>query len=228
MSKQQAKTLVLLYCGIYLFLFPLIETGLIKLFDPSVIVPVLNVLEWGFYLTFPVIMVSVVWPWFRREFYLFCHHPFKNLIHIIKNYGLMMLSSILVNLILILVFKLEQSGNQSSIIELYSQQPLKVMFAALVFAPIVEELVFRGSFYAPFRKNQRLFGILFSSFLFGFLHVYQSLFAGNFMDLLYIFSYGLLGSFMCRVYDKTNSFFSCVLLHFLNNFISIVLTFLIV
>jgi membrane protease YdiL (CAAX protease family) len=102
------------------------------------------------------------------------------------------------------------------------------MFAALVFAPVVEELIFRGSLYAPFRKNQHLFGILLSSFAFGFLHVYQSLFTGNFMDLLFIFSYGLLGSFMCRVYDKTNSFFSCVLLHFLNNFISIILTFYIV
>ena len=168
MSKQQAKTLVLLYCGIYLFLFPLIETGLIKLFDTSVIVSVLNVLEWGFYLTFPVIMVYVVWPWFRREFYLFCHDPFKNLIHILKNYGLMMISSILVNLILVLVFHLEQSGNQSSIIELYAQQPLKVMFAALVFAPIVEELVFRGSFYAPFRKNQRLLVYCFHHFCLGF------------------------------------------------------------
>ena len=228
MSKQQSKTLLFLYCGIYLFLFPLIENGLVKLFDSNLIVPVLNVVEWGFYLAFPAVMISVVWPWFRREFYLFFQNPFKNLIHILKNYGLMMVSSITVNLILVLVFGLEQSGNQSSIIQLYAQQPLKVMFAALVFAPVVEELVFRGSLYAPFRKNQHLFGILLSSFAFGFLHVYQSLFTGNFMDLLFIFSYGLLGSFMCRVYDKTNSFFSCVLLHFLNNFISIILTFYIV
>ena len=228
MSKQQSKTLVFLYCSIYLFLFPLIENGLVKLFDSNLIVPVLNVVEWGFYLAFPVIMISVVWSWFRREFYLFFQNSFQNLIHILKNYGLMMVSSITVNLILVLVFSLEQSGNQSSIIELYAHQPLKVMFAALVFAPIVEELVFRGSLYVPFRKNQHLFGILLSSFAFGFLHVYQSLFTGNFMDLLFIFSYGLLGSFMCRVYDKTNSFFSCVLLHFLNNFISILLTFYIV
>ena len=228
MSKQQSKTLVFLYCGIYLFLFPLIENGLVKLFDTKLIVSVLNVVEWGFYLAFPVIMISVVWSWFRREFYLFFQNSFQNLIHILKNYGLMMVSSITVNLILVLVFSLEQSGNQSSIIELYAHQPLKVMFAALVFAPIVEELVFRGSLYAPFRKNQHLFGLMLSSLAFGFLHVYQSLFTGNFMDLLFIFSYGLLGSFMCRVYDKTNSFFSCVLLHFLNNFISILLTFYIV
>lgn len=228
MSKQQSKTLLFLYCGIYLFLFPLIETGLVKLFDTNLIVSVLNVVEWGFYLAFPVVMISVVWAWFRREFYLFIQNPFKNLVHILKNYGLMMVSSITMNLILVLVFGLEQSGNQSSIIQLYAQQPLKVMFAALVFAPVVEELVFRGSLYAPIRKNQHLFGILLSSFAFGFLHVYQSLFTGNFMDLLFIFSYGLLGSFMCRVYDKTNSFFSCVLLHFLNNFISIILTFYIV
>ena len=84
MSKQQSKTLVLLYCGIYLFLFPLIETGLIKLFDTNLIVPVLNVVEWGFYLAFPAVMISVVWPWFRREFYLFFQNPFKNLVHILK------------------------------------------------------------------------------------------------------------------------------------------------
>lgn len=228
MSKNQAKTLVLLYYGVYLVLYPLFVKGLLNLFDSQVIVPFMNAFEWLFYLLFPIIMISVAGPWLKREFFVYWQHPFRNFGHIVKTYGLMMVSSIAVNLVLVLVFHLDQSGNQSAIIELYSQQPLKVVFAALIFAPIVEELVYRGALYAPFRKHHHLFGILISSFLFGFLHVYQSLFNGNYMDLLYLFSYGLLGSFMCRAYDRTNSFFSCILLHFLNNFISIVLTFFIV
>lgn len=227
MNKHSAKILIFLYFVGYLILFPVMEIGILKISDSEHVLKLMNLFEWLFYLFFPMVMISFVKPWLKKEVYLFLHHPFKNFLNIIKNYGLMMLTSILVNMLLLLVFGLENSGNQNQLINLYAVQPVKVLYASLVFAPIVEELVFRGALYAPLRKQHHLAAVVFSSFMFGLLHVYQSLFSGNFKDLLYILSYGLLGSFMCKTYDETNSFTSSMLLHFLNNAISVVLTFII-
>ncbi len=226
MNKQQAFWLCAFYFVGYLFLFPAAELALADVLDAQTAAKVLNALEWGFYLGFPFFMLKSVFQWFKKEFFLFMNHPFQNFLNVLKTYGLMMLSSIALNLALMLVFQLENSGNQSSLIELYAKQPVKVVFAALVFAPIVEELVFRGALFSVFRKNRNKLGYVISSFAFGFLHVYQSLFTGNFKDLLFIFSYALLGSFMCKAYDKTGSVFGAMLLHFFNNFISVVLTFM--
>ncbi len=226
MNKRQSVTLCLMYFAGYLCLFPALEMLLLQMLSPEISYAVLNGFEWIFYLVFPFLMVKAVFPWLKREFFLFLEKPFQNLLSVIKTYGLMMLSSIALNLILLLVFGLENSGNQSSLIELYSVQPLKVLFASLIFAPVVEELVFRGALFSSFRKHHKLFGVLFSSFAFGLLHVYQSLFAGNFKDLLFLFSYALLGSFMCKAYDETGSIAGSMSLHFLNNLISVIVTFM--
>lgn len=227
MNKSQSLRLCALYFIVYLFLFPVFEMGLLKALDSSVAYRFLNAFEWAFYLSFPFVMLAQVKDWIRREFYLFFEKPFQNLVCLLKNYGLMMASSIALNLVLLMLFQLENSGNQSQLIEMYAQQPMKVLYASLIFAPIVEELVFRGALFSPFRKKQKVVGYLVSSLAFGFLHVYQSLLAGNFMDVLFLFSYGLLGSFMCKVYDETDSMVSSMGLHFLNNLISVILTFMI-
>lgn len=226
MNKRQSLTLCLMYFAGYLILFPALEMMLMQLLDQEVSYFVLNAFEWIFYLAFPFVMIRSVMPWLKKEIFLFLEAPFKNLISVIKTYGLMMLSSIALNLILLLVFQLENSGNQSSLIELYSVQPFKVLFASLVFAPIVEELVFRGALFSGFRKHHHGFGVLLSSFAFGFLHVYQSLFAGDFKDLIFLFSYALLGSFMCKAYDETGSIAGSMSLHFINNFVSVIVTFM--
>ena len=227
MNKQQSITLCFLYCFIYLIGFPLFEMTVLSLFQSDFTIRFLNAFEWAFYLSFPMIMLKQVYHWIRKEFYIFLNKPFKNLIAILKNYGLMMLSSICLNMILLLVFRLENSGNQTQLIEMYASQPWKVIYASLVFAPIVEELVFRGALFSPFRKKNIYAGYLISSAAFGFLHVYQSLFSGNFKDLLFILSYGLLGSYMCKTYHETDSIISSMMLHFINNFISVILTFMI-
>ena len=227
MTKQHAFKLCLFYFVGYLFLFPVIELFLLDTFQGEFILRFLNAFEWFFYLGFPFLMIRLVYPWLKKEVYVFLEAPLQNLWTIVKTYGLMMITSIAFNLILLMIFGLENSENQAQLMEMYSSQPFKALFASLVFAPIVEELVFRGALFAPLRKHRFLLGVLLSSFSFGFLHVYQSLFQGNFSDLMFLFSYALLGSFMCRVYDETNSFVSSMLLHFLNNFISVILTFLI-
>ena len=44
-----------------------------------------------------------------------------------------------------------------------------------------------------------------------------SLLTGNFNDLIYLLSYGLIGFFLALAYEKSETIFAGMLLHFFNN-----------
>lgn len=126
--------------------------------------------------------------------------------------------SLAVNIIVLLLSESETSANQMEIIEAINVSPYLTMFSTLIYAPIVEELVFRGVFYRALRPHFHwLLSALISAFLFGFIHVMFSLLTGNFNDLIYLLSYGLIGFFLALAYEKSDTIFAGMLLHFFNN-----------
>ena len=83
--------------------------------------------------------------------------------------------------------------------------PFVEFISTAVAAPIVEELIFRGLCYGSMKRVMpKWIGILISSALFGAVH-------GNAISFVYA---GLLGIILCLIYDKTNSIFVPILLHF--------------
>ncbi len=113
------------------------------------------------------------------------------------------------------------AGNQESIEQLFEISPLYVYFASVIFAPIVEELVFRKAI-RNIIPNKILF-ILVSGFLFGSLHVIGSIEA--WYDLLYIVPYSSLGIVFAYILYKTENIFVSMGLHFMHNGILIALQF---
>ena len=100
--------------------------------------------------------------------------------------------------------------------------PLWISFILAVFwAPIVEEVLFRGCI-RRFINNDILF-IVISGFIFGFLHTMaeKSLFDAFTMML----PYAVLGGGFAYIYSKTNNITTNILCHFLHN--TIVMLFLI-
>lgn len=61
-------------------------------------------------------------------------------------------------------------------------------FQSVVLAPILEELLFRGLVFRSLRDKSKWLAIFASSFLFGFLHIYSALFAGDLSQLIYLLS----------------------------------------
>ncbi len=119
-------------------------------------------------------------------------------------------------------FGLSTSRNQQAINSLVQVNRFYYTVMAVVFAPFVEELVFRGAIFNNFRaRNQKALGYLVSAFVFGFIHVMGSFFAGDYRDCLFIFVYGGLGMVLAYVYDRTDSIYCSILLHMLNNAISL-------
>ena len=117
---------------------------------------------------------------------------------------------------------LSTSRNQRGINNLVQKHRFYYTVMAVIFAPFVEELVFRGAIFNSFRaKGNKTAGYVVSSFLFGLIHVLSSLLAGDFADCLFIFLYAGMGLALSYVYDRTDSVFCSILLHMLNNAISL-------
>lgn len=122
--------------------------------------------------------------------------------------GLMMISNLI-----ILIFTQVGASNQNTIEEILKKSPFYVFFSAVIFAPVVEELVFRLGLRYIF-KTDWLF-ILMSGLLFGFLHIMN---ADNILnELIYLMPYSIPGFIFAYVLTKSKNIYVPMGLHFIHN-----------
>lgn len=205
------------YIFVYPFLFAFIS---MKYFggDGSLTLSI----QWLLYTFILVITLLLAWPLLKESFQVFKHREwftFKTaLICYVGLYFVMMFSSLLVSMFTYTT----SSSNQQEIAKAVELYPTLQVFVAIIFAPIVEEIIFRGCLFRVFRsKYSFMIACAISFITFGFLHVFQSFLIGNFTDLWYLIPYGLSALFLCHCYEKTANIYGSMLLHLLNNMISI-------
>ena len=99
---------------------------------------------------------------------------------------------------------------------IYEPLVFRKFITALIIAPIYEELIFRGVIYDDTKKlfNVKIAALV-SSILFGLMH-----FNGGYLQVTVAMLDGLL---LAYCYEKTQSLYACILLHSLNNFMSVVI-----
>ncbi len=119
-----------------------------------------------------------------------------------------------------------QSGlptNEEIIRQQFQISPIYIFISAVMFAPILEELIFRQSFRNLF-QNKWLF-IIISGLVFGGMHVFNS---DNLtmIDLLYIIPYSAPGMAFAYMLYKTDNIFVSMGFHMLHNGIMVALQFL--
>jgi len=101
--------------------------------------------------------------------------------------------------------------NQTALVNI--SNILYLFFGSCIYAPIVEEIIFRG-LLRKFIKNKYAF-IIISSILFGLLHVLGS---GSLIQYIYILYYGASGVYFSYVYSTFNNISFCMFIHFFINF----------
>lgn len=135
--------------------------------------------------------------------------------------GSMLLVNISVGLLYSLIAGVETTENQEAIAQILDTNLLYTFFTVNIFAPIVEELVFRGGLYNILLKTNGKFMALFlSSSIFGFLHVFSALMSQNYMEIFAGLAYVAIGLVIGFAYYKTNNILICIGIHFVNNFVS--------
>ena len=168
---------------------------------------------------------------YRKEYI----RDFKDYIKNFKNYmpkymeywalafSLMLIS----NFIIVTLFPNSVATNQEAINNILVQAPFYMIVSAVLFAPFLEETIFRFSFRKIF-KNDLVFIIL-SGLVFGGLHVIGSF--NNLIDLIYIIPYSIPGAVFAYTFVKSKNIFIPMSLHFFHNgimmFIETVLLFFI-
>ena len=103
--------------------------------------------------------------------------------------------------------------NQDAVIEAYQNSKVLMGISVSLFAPFIEEIVFRKTFKDAFKKKW-LF-VLLSALVFGGMHVIGNI--HYWYDVLYIIPYGCLGGAFALAYNETDTVFTSITLHTIHN-----------
>ena len=115
------------------------------------------------------------------------------------------------------------SQNQAVIENLAQAHPVIIVITSVILAPIVEELLFRGTIFGWLYELHPMIAHLGSAFLFGFVHIMDAVLSGNYQEWFQIFAYFLMGAVLSFLYEKRNNIYVPILSHMMNNLISILL-----
>lgn len=174
-----------------------------------------------YYVVYILLFVSSILV-FRKQlihdFKIFREYFKEYSILVLKTWGKTLLIVMILNLTIQIFTNQDTATNQESLQKMFNSLPIAVAALSMIYAPIVEEILFRG----VFRKfiNRKNLYIIISGVLFGLLHViddYQSV-----SELLFIFVYSALGISLASLYYKTNNICSNIFMHFLQNSLSVI------
>lgn len=118
---------------------------------------------------------------------------------------------------------MELSTNEENVRTMIKYFPIYMIFSSAIYAPIVEELIFRKSI-KDFLKNKTIF-IITSGIIFGLIHVISS---GNesVNELLMGIPYMIMGIDFAYIYVKSDNIFTTMCLHSIHNSVLLIIQFI--
>ncbi|HIU40089.1 MAG TPA: CPBP family intramembrane metalloprotease [Candidatus Aphodocola excrementigallinarum] len=159
----------------------------------------------------------------KKDFIIFIKNIKVYFPFIIKRYLIMLGVMIIVALPIVYLNNGATSSNQTLINDMFVKIPFLTFLLSVIYAPIVEESIFRLSIKKFF--NNKIAFVLVSGILFGTLHMIDKF--TSFYDLLYIFQYSALGICLALAYYDSKNIFVSMSMHFIQNFLAAVLVLLV-
>lgn len=193
---------------------------LVKYIIPEDNTLALNIFVIAFYVLLFVLSLVFFKDKLKRDLKLFKENYKSYFGYVLPKLGIMYIIFITSSLIGVLITKQATSVNQQT---LESMPKWFILPAAIIWAPIVEELIFRGTF-RRFIKNEWVF-IITSAIVFGLLHTISEETLLN--TIILAIPYGILGGTFAYIYAKTDNLSNNILAHAFNNAVAMLLTSLI-
>ena len=152
----------------------------------------------------------------------------SNFFKVILIYILGLLIMYVSNNLIAYFFTEANPGNEEGVRKLINNYPIYMCFSTIIYAPFVEEIIFRKSIFNIFKKidNKNIkkwLSIIVSGLIFGLLHVVGT--ANGIYDYLYIIPYASLGIALALMYYKTDSIFVPITIHAIHNLVAMILYF---
>lgn len=139
------------------------------------------------------------------------------LIFLVVKYGVTLFSSLL---LVMLGSDLVTSENQETVVTLAKTLPFMMMISTSLLAPFVEEGIFRLGIKKVI-NNKYLF-ILVSGLIFGFMHIFPTELP-LYVALIESLNYVTMGLLLAYIYNETDNIYVVVIIHALNNLISMLM-----
>lgn len=204
-----------IYTIIWITIFIIAYTPLVSILSNQ-INPI--ILAFGIIGIYILQIVGTILPMIReikRDFKAFFKNFKAYMAYILPRFGVFVLAYFIVAMILLITVG-EIATNQQEL----NQMPIAVTAVlAIVIAPVIEELMFRG-LLKKMLGNGKLF-LMVSSIVFGLLHVMYV--EENLLSYLYIIPYTMLGFLLAKVYSKTDNIFTNIFIHGIWNTIAVIM-----
>ena len=139
------------------------------------------------------------------------------LIFLVVKYGIALFSSLL---LVMLGSDLVTSENQETVVTLAKTLPFMMMISTSLLAPFVEEGIFRLGIKKVI-NNKYLF-ILVSGLIFGFMHIFPTELP-IYVALIESLNYVTMGLLLAYIYNETDNIYVVVIIHALNNLLSMLM-----
>ena len=145
---------------------------------------------------------------------------------IIKYYFVGLFLMIVSNILISIFFKTATANNEETIREYLKLYPIYMIFSISLYAPFVEELIFRKAIkdcFLPYKESnitKYLYAIT-SGLIFSSMHVVGT--TSNLIDYIYIIPYLSLGIAFALLYHKSNNIFSTIIIHCIHNTVTLLL-----
>lgn len=234
-NKQKALGYILLFPS-YLYYIPKISVFFLYWFNDTV--ASLDSMSMVIYLNVFIGIASLLMAiWIFKDFLLDNLRAFR--VTILEDsiwscsigiglvYALSFASNIIVmGLLAILGLDKSSSANQQLVETLLNGAPLLMMFQAVILAPIVEEVLYRGLIFRTVYSYNKNAAHIISAFLFGFSHIYSALFAGDLTQIIHLIPYMTMGFAFSYAYEKRGNICAPIIMHMLNNLIATLLSFI--
>jgi uncharacterized protein len=220
-SLSKTRTYFLLFhltFGIFL-VYPALFLDLVQTFELAIIAA--DRIDLLYAATLTLTTMAIAHPMLQASWKAFKKQALENVLLTVKTFFWMIGLSVLINIMVNALTGMNQSQNQNTIIDIYRTYPNLVIFQALIYAPLVEEILFRGLFFHMFAQKSVRVGIILSSVLFSVSHVMQALFIGQLQDLWFLPTYFILGVMLNMAYVRSKSLHVSIFAHFLNNLIGL-------
>ena len=175
LQKVPSFVILCIYFIGYLIICPQLTVFMTKLLTPNATVlhvPTMLILN-------IIILVSIfflarnIWS---QAWYSFKENYKEQIKRIFIMIGCILLLNMVLGLIITLITGIEDSQNQEVIKSNLQAAPFYTFFGTCIFAPIVEEFVFRGAIFSLLRnKYSFLISAIVSSLIFGGIHLISSI-----------------------------------------------------
>ena len=222
-SNKRSVIGLIYYLIFHLFVCPLVVIGALNTFTTLSSDEISNVFQMYSDSLSGIVLIIILLPLFIDNLTRFTQTFFKSIYSGAKWYFPSILMNAVISYAIIVLTGVEQSSNQLAVEALLKANFWGLFIPAVIVAPIIEELVFRGIVFRSLRRFGFLPAALVSGLFFGLLHCLGDITSGNWIGLIYILVYMNMGIFMCKAYEDSKNLFGAIFLHFLNNFLSVLM-----